>query len=51
MDELGQRIVRDTARVLEKRKLADELERQVSSLRNEANDIERLMELARTAHR
>jgi len=47
MDELGERIIRDKATVLEKHKLADELEKQAAHLRREADEIERLLELAR----
>jgi hypothetical protein len=49
MDKLGQRLISDRDRVIDMRRRADALEREVSRLRNEANEIERLAELARVA--
>lgn len=47
MDELGNRIIddRDAARI--KRALADKFEREAKQLRREADEIERLLEIAR----
>jgi hypothetical protein len=47
MDELGNRIVADEAQMAFNRSRADELERQARALRKEADEIERLLELAR----
>lgn len=47
MDELGQRIIRDRATILEKRREAYRLQAEAIRLRNEANEMERLLELAR----
>ena len=47
MDKLGQRIVDDTAEIEAKRTEADVLERRARTLRSEANEMERLLELAR----
>lgn len=48
MDELGQRIIRDKELIREKRKMAHDLERRARQLRDEANETERLLELARS---
>lgn len=48
MDKLGERIAFDRAMIDLKRKQADRLEREVRDLRRDANEIERLLELART---
>lgn len=47
MDQLGQRIVKDKAEIMQKRMEADRLEARAQILRREAIEIERLMELAR----
>ena len=47
MDKLGDRIVADQAQISFNRTRADEFERQAKRLREEANEIERLLELAR----
>lgn len=49
MDRLGQRIVDDRSMIDFKRKQADILEREVAKLRRDANEIERLLELARAS--
>lgn len=49
MDNLGDRLIRDQERIREKRKLAAEYERLALLLRNEADEIERLAKLARSA--
>lgn len=47
MDDLGKRIVADEAQISFNRTRADEFERQAKRLRQEADEIERLLELAR----
>lgn len=47
MDKLGDRIVADKAQIASNRTRADLLERQAAALRREADEIERLLELAR----
>lgn len=47
MDKLGERLIRDRDLVAEKRSLADDFERKAKRLRSEADEIERLAELAR----
>lgn len=47
MDALGNRIIADRAQASFNRSRADELERQARKLRAEADEIERLLELAR----
>lgn len=49
MDKLGERLIKDRDLVIEKRALADDLERKAARLRSEAAAIERLAELARSA--
>lgn len=49
MDRLGERILRDRAAIADRRRHADELEREAAKLRREADEIERLLELARCA--
>ncbi|MGY3581391.1 FtsZ-binding cell division protein ZapB [Bradyrhizobium sp. USDA 4341] len=48
MDQLGQRIVDDRATIRAKRLEADELEERARRLRQEADEMERLLQLART---
>jgi hypothetical protein len=50
MDVLGSRIIKEREVVSIKRALADKLERDAQQLRREADEIERLLELARSAH-
>lgn len=47
MDELGQRIINDMAAIEARRKRAKDLEAEALRLRNEADEIERLLENAR----
>jgi hypothetical protein len=47
MDDLGNRIIADKAQIASNRTRADLLERQAKALRDEANEIERLLEQAR----
>lgn len=47
MDQLGQRIINDQAAIRQRRDRANELELEAARLRREADEIERLMELAR----
>lgn len=47
MDKLGERIIREWAEIRDKRARAAQLEREVALLRSEANETERLLELAR----
>jgi hypothetical protein len=47
MDELGNRIIADEGQIAFNRAKADELERQARALRRDADEIERLLELAR----
>lgn len=47
MDDLGKRIVEDRAQIAFNRAKADELERQATKLRSDADEMERLLELAR----
>lgn len=47
MDTLGERIIRDEAEIRAKRDEALRLEARVTQLRREANEIERLLDLAR----
>lgn len=47
MDELGSRIAKDNAEIQRKRSEAYDLERQAKLLREEADELERLLELAR----
>lgn len=51
MDKLGERLIRDRDLVAEKRSLADDFERKAKRLRSEADEIERLAELARLTSR
>lgn len=43
MDELGNRIIKDTAEIQHMRNEATEYDRQAAALRYEANEIERLL--------
>jgi hypothetical protein len=47
MDELGNRIIADKAQAAYNRAQADVLEKKAKALRQEADEIERLLELAR----
>jgi hypothetical protein len=47
MDELGQRIIRDTEAIAAKRDRASQLEAEARKLRRDADEMERLLELAR----
>lgn len=47
MDALGERIVRDSVTIAERRRMAIDLEKQAAALRREADEIERLLALAR----
>lgn len=47
MDNLGNRIIADKGQAAFNRARADELERQARKLRSDADEIERLLELAR----
>lgn len=47
MDQLGQRIIEDRAKVNELRSLARELEGRAKRARDQADEIERLLDLAR----
>ena len=47
MDKLGQRIIDDTAEIIAKRNEADRLRRRARALDEEADEIERTLELAR----
>lgn len=47
MDKLGQRIEKDRAAINRKRRSADNYEETAKRLRREADEIERLLELAR----
>jgi len=47
MDQLGQRIIRDKAEAMQKRMEADRLEAQAKILRRDADEITRLLEMAR----
>lgn len=49
MDKLGERLQRDRQLVMEKRMAAEKLEREARRLRREADEIERVAELARSA--
>lgn len=49
MDALGERLIRDEAAIKEKRDAADFYERKAQQLRREADELERLKELARCA--
>lgn len=49
MDALGERILRDQTEAAKKRSQANLLELEAAKLRREANEIERLLELARRA--
>lgn len=46
MNDLGKRIIEDTEKIRYKRKRADELDKMAALLRSEANEIERLLDLA-----
>lgn len=50
MDDLGKRIIEDTAKIRQKRADAFNLEQQAELLKSEANELERLLELARISH-
>lgn len=47
MDELGKRIIEDKQRIQYLRQYADILDEQAKSKRREADEMERLLELAR----
>lgn len=47
MDKLGQRIIDDMSTIFVKRVEARELEQRAAQLRREADEMERLLELAR----
>lgn len=47
MDELGKRIERDRAEIYAKNAEAERLEHRAKTLRREADEIERLLQLAR----
>lgn len=47
MDDLGNRIIKDNAKIQCKRSEAYDLEKQAKLLREEADELERLLELAR----
>lgn len=47
MSALGQRIVEDTDKIAEKREAANFYEGKAAQLRREADEMERLLELAR----
>jgi hypothetical protein len=47
MDKLGQRIIRDTATIQRLRGEAQDHESEARKLRQEADELERLLELAR----
>jgi hypothetical protein len=49
MDALGKRIERDRAEAAQKRREADEKEKEAVKLRRDADEIDRLCELARSA--
>lgn len=49
MDRLGQRIVEDTAKIQLLREQAADCESKARKLRREADEMERLLELARAA--
>lgn len=48
MDDLGQRIIEDTAKIQRLRGEAQDCESEARKLRQEADKMERLLELART---
>lgn len=50
MDDLGQRLIRDRYLIEAKRQRAGELKQEAEILLREADEIERLSELARAAH-
>lgn len=47
MDKLGERLIKDRDLVAAMRRDADEMERKVRELRHQADEIERVSELAR----
>lgn len=47
MDELGNKIIKDSAKIQQKRSEAYDLEKQAKSLREETDELELLLELAR----
>lgn len=47
MDDLGKRLIRDWEVIAQKRARANELEKEARTLRQEADEIQRLAELAR----
>lgn len=47
MDSLGERVIRDEALIAGLRDAANQAERDAKRMRDEANEIERLLELAR----
>jgi len=47
MDQLGQRIIEDTAKIQHLRGQAQDFEYEARKLRQEADEMERLLELAR----
>lgn len=49
MDKLGERIIQDQSEVAKKRSEANQLELQAARLRREADEIERLLNLARAS--
>lgn len=50
MNKLGRRIVSDKAAIAAKRFRADALEKEAALLRREADEMERVLELAKTDH-
>ncbi len=48
--DLGKRISEDEEKIKNKRNRADQLDKMAALLRSEANEIERLLELARLNH-
>ncbi len=51
MDELGKLLIHTRDEVVAKRRRADDLEREAKGLRQEADELERLADLARSSSR